>query len=338
MSDNKLSIANINYISKELATYHSKNILYLYYIYMRKDFPNMDIQSLLAIYPPNDLTDDAIIINYVTYVSGLLNVSELCNMLVFVKSYQYAYVGIIDSISTYPNYTVTKTDISNRNNVLPDKSLTWELNRICPQLAGLFFENIVSYVLGTFVNTYNFSEILTDITSNTTISNEIISILQRSFVTNLDVSKVNLNSVNTFNESMFISQYHYLMFSALFHTMKRDLSGELYECSITMLEYITKHVDSFDKYILDLGNTTIIKSLKCETNLRHGLHVRTKTLHGTLDFSSDTSIIDIKVYKKEDVDSWFAQLYLYMKLTSTKQKLQIINLYTNSLYSFTINK
>jgi hypothetical protein len=90
----------------------------------------------------------------------------------------------------------------------------------------------------------------------------------------------------------------------------------------------------------------LIKRLKDSFDIVHGKHVRNSKLHliGTMDLSSNDYILDVKCYKKEELDLWFNQLILYSqslckdRIELECKNLYIVNLLQNKYYKFCIKE
>lgn len=344
----KMSVKDIQYLNKEYCTLFSKPVVYLHYVTNMDKYPNASYQYVLKKEPftEND-TVESIIQRFKEYVNSVINVSKRCKLLVFIHDFQIEYPDIIDDIETYPDYEFNGYDISNRNDSVPDNSVVWEINKISPKICGILFENIISHVLEIDDKCYDLSNTMSSPKSNIT-TKTLTGIIERNFIKRKLIHKgsnVKINSKNIvyigddkLSEDDFISIWHYLVFLSLRHFIKRDLCGEDLEDCLKILDYINENVKYMDDYYYDMMDSTFIKNLKKETNLKHGEIFRTSEIHGEVDFISDSSIIDIKSYKNEEIPNWFSQLYLYEKISGGKRKnLKILNVYSNTIYEFTHN-
>lgn len=336
-----MSIKEIQYINREYCVNHSKPIIYLFCQSLIDKYPNTSYQFIIKQESPDILTEKQIINKFKEYINSIINVSQLCKKLVFIKSFQKEYPEHIDDISTYPDFNVTITNISNSNDSMPDKTLVWDINTISPRLCGMFFENLIAFSMNIFDDCYDLNQLLQSSSSNLTIES-IINILKRNFISELYINNIRIEykiiyiDNEKLNKSHFINKYHYIVFLSLLHFMKYDLQGQDYENATSILSYISKNKRYIDKYFNDIKNSTFVKNLSTETNLVHSLHVKSPSLHGEMDFTSDVSITDVKVYKTNDPELWFSQLYLYQTLlqSNSSHKLRILNVYTNQVFDF----
>lgn len=339
-----MSIKEIQYLNRDFCVLFSKPLVYLHYVTFMDKYPNANYQYVLKKEPfTAETTEETIITEFKTYVGSIINVSQLCRLLVFIHDFQIEYPGIIDDIETYPNFSVTSYNISNNNDSFPDNSIVWEINKISPKICGILFENIISYILEIKDKCYDLSNCMTSPSSNIP-KKTIEGILERNFIkrnllhrgqqiriNNKDIIYIGDKKIE---EDDFISLWHYLIFLSLKHFLKRDFVGEDLEDCLKILDYVNINVKYIDDYYYDMLDSTFIKNLKRETNLMHGEIFRTKEMHGEIDFLSDTSIIDIKSYKSDNIDNWFAQLYLYEKLVGKRKTLKILNVYNNQVFEF----
>ena len=339
-----MSVRDIQYLNRDFCTLFSKPIVYLHYVSNMDKYPNASYQYVLKKEPFNEKsTNEKIIDEFKTYESSTINASKKCKVLTFVKDFQTEYSGIIDDIKTFPDYTVTVSNISNRNDTCPDVGLVWEINKISPRVCGMLFENMISHALGIDDKCWDLSGCMTDMSSNVE-TKTIIGIIERNFIKRHLMNRgrnVKINSKNIVYvgdekicENDFISVWHYLVYLSLRHFIKHDLKGEDFEDCLKILDFINANVKYMDEYYFDLCDSTFMKNLSRETNLKHGEIYRTAKLHGEVDFISDAAITDIKAYKSNDVDNCF---FLYEKLAGKKQHLRILNVYTNEVFEFTYN-
>lgn len=336
-----MSVKEIQYISQEYCKVHPKPVIYLFYQSLTDKYPNAQYQFVIKQESPDNLTEEQIINKFKDSIKSKINVSQLCEKLVFVKDFQHEHGGFIDDISTYPDFTFVTSNISNSNDPIPDKTLVWEINKISPKLCGMFFENLIAYSANIFDDCYDLNNVLQSNTSNLT-TESIINLLKRNFISEQFSDKIKIEyKIITVNDDKlerfhFKTKYHYIVFLSLLHFMKYDLQGQDYEDGIFILDYVTKNKTCINKYFNDMRNSTFVKKLSNETNLVHSMHVRSPSLHGEMDFTSDNSITDIKAYKINDQKSWFSQLYLYQSLLPSKpsRELRILNVYTNEVFDF----
>ena len=339
-----MSVREIQYLNRDYCTLFSKPIVYLHYVKNMDKYPNASYQYVLKKEPfDENTTADGIIDNFKDYEKSVVNVSKKCKLLTFVHEFQTEYGGVIDDINTYPEYTVSVSNLSNNSDPLPDNSVVWEINKISPKMCGMLFENVISHVMEINDECWDLSSCMTEVNSNVS-TKTLEGVIERNFikrnVTNrgrnvrINNKKIVYVGDEKLCEDDFISLWHYLVFLSLRHFIKRDLKGEDVEDCLKILDYININVKYMDEYYFDMMDSTFVKNLKKETGVKHGVIYRTADLHGEVDFVSDTSIVDIKAYKSDDVDNWFAQLYLYEKLVGKRKNLRIVNVYSNQVFDF----
>lgn len=363
-----MEVRDISFIGRELSAFHSKPLVYLHYIVQREKYVKKpgsaypSLQYILRKHPCDDkVTDEAIIKAFLQMMNSPMSVTQKVKYLVFVKEFQLEYPGYLDDVETYPNYKVTVTNISNASGRLPDKSIVWDLNHICPELCGMFFENLVSHANNLLRNDEygvtdigNLSDCLLDLNDNTTMGT-IANLLKRRFIDKtLDLSydqciltATTDSSAHELCEEDFLSIYHALLFRALKHFWKYNCEGKWYEAALSMIEYIETNKSDIENYEECLKDSTISRILQRE-QVTHGEHIVVNDtsnifvtgLHGETDFSSKSLIADCKVQKEPTEEKWFVQLYLYRRIMehihhNKPSKLIIIDLYDNQLYSFT---
>lgn len=361
-----MNVSDIQFISKDEAKQHDKYIIFLHIQTLIDQYPNISRKAILIEHPVTKLYREDIIQNFKEYIKSITSISTLAKKLVLIKQFQKEYPGVIDEIETYPDFNVSCVDISNSFDSMPDKVLVWEMNEIAPSMCGMLIENIIADNENVIEceNINDMTSSLISPESNLT-KEQFIYFMKRKFVDVIYGDESTKNDPLYFDRTgntrkgpdnedvyetlFFKSQNHKLIFSSLKHFMKHDLNGEDYINSLKLLDYILNHEIEFDKLKHDIQHATMIKNLYGETNVIHGLHLRTQYLHGEMDFISDKSITDIKVYKTYEPNLWFAQLYLYEKMfvdsknevlskvipNPVKHTLRIVNMFTNKVYTFT---
>lgn len=353
----EMEVRDIGFIGRELCAFHSKPIVYLHYIVQREKlikrpgstYPSL--QYVLKRYPCDDkLSDEGIVEAFVQMMNSPMSVTQKVKFLVFVKQFQLEYPSYLDDVETYPNYKVTLTNISNGSSELPDKAIVWDLNHICPELCGMFFENMIAGDMD-HDEILSLKDCMLDFNDNTTECT-IITMLKHSVLKPTVEAKIIKGNIVLANgtESIadcFRSRYHMHMFSALKHFWKYSVDGKWYEYMLSMLEYITTNMVDIEAYDNAIQSSTTYKVLRREY-VSHGEYLRIDSsddklingLHGETDFSSNTTIADCKVQKDPTEEKWFAQLYLYKRMIEHMDpnkhitKLFIIDLYDNKLYSY----
>lgn len=361
-----MSVKEIQYINKDYCILFSKPVVYLHYMTHMDKYPQASYQYVLKREPfTEEDTVESIIQRFKDYVHSVVNVSKRCKLLVFIHDFQLEYPNIIDDMEVYPDFEVKSYDISNRNDSMPDCGVVWEINKISPKICGILFENIISHIMEIDDKCYDLSNTLSSHSSN--ISTQTLEgIIERNFIKRKLIhkgSKVRISGKKVVYlgderlcEDDFISLWHYLIYLSLRHFIKRDLVGEDVEDCLKILDYVNENLNYMDDYYYEMMDSTFIKNLKKETNLKHGEVFRSSELHGELDFMSDSSIVDIKSYKNEEIPCWFAQLYLYERLSGggsdgsdgssdehgmsggsggkKRKVLKIVNVYSNLVYEF----
>lgn len=89
-----------------------------------------------------------------------------------------------------------------------------------------------------------------------------------------------------------------------------------------IIKYIRNNLEDLNIYYNTLENTTLIKIMKKEPEIKHSIKLKIKdhktndnnilyNLSGEADFISKSYITDIKVCKDDDINKWFAQTFIY---------------------------
>ena len=338
------NVKEIQYLNRDYCQLFSKPLVYLHYIDHSSKYPNAAYQHVLKKEPFDDeTTNESIVDEFCQYEESVINVSQKCRLLTFIKDFQLEYPGILNGLDVYPDYNVEIVDLSNGKDEMPDLGIVWEINRIAPAFCGMLFENIIAYCLNTNDNVWDLSETLVENKSN--VSNKMIEgLIERNFINKRLIhrdSHVKINSKDVImidaeklSEEHFISLAHYLVFRSLLHFMKRDLTGQDVENALNVLDYLKNNVELFDDYMEEMRNSTLVKNMKKWTKLQHGIIKRESKLSGEVDFISDQAIVDVKCYKEEELDDWFGQLWLYEKLFGKRNNLWIVNAYNNKIYKY----
>ena len=339
------NVSEIQYLNRDYCQLFSKPLVYLHYMDHAAKYPNAAYQYVLKKEPFNDeTTNESIIDEFCQYEQQMINVSQKCRLMTFIKSFQIEYPGILDGIDVYPDYSLEVVDLSNGSDSMPDVTFVWEVNRIAPAFCGMLFENIISQCLGVGDIVWDLSGSVCDANSN--VSSEMIcGLIERNFISKRLIHRdqhvsMTKKGILMFGDERlsnlhFISNAHYLVFLSLLHFMKRDLKGKDVEDALNVLDYLKSNVELLDQYICDMETSTLVKTISKQTNIQHGSIMRTKELSGEVDFITDQSIVDIKCYKEEEPDNWFGQLWLYEKLFGKRSNLWIVNVYNNKVYKFT---
>lgn len=340
----EFNVKDIQFINRDYCQLFSKPLVYLHYISHASKYPKAAYQHVLKKEPfDNETTNESIINEFLQYEESVVNVSQKCKLLTFIKDFQLEYPGILNGLVVYPDYDVEIVNLSNGNDEMPDLGIVWEINRIAPAFCGMLFENIIAYCSNTSDNVWDLSEMMIENKSN--VSNETIEgLIERNFINKRLIHRnchVKINSKNVItlddeklSEEHFISLTHYLVFRSLLHFMKHDLKGNDVEVALNVLDYLKNNIELFDTYIEEMRNSTFVKNMNKWTKLQHGIIKRDSKLSGEVDFISDQAIVDIKCYKEEELDNWFGQLWLYGKLFGKRQNLWIVNVYNNKIYKF----
>jgi hypothetical protein len=351
-----MSVKDIMFIGRDYCTQHSKQTVYLHYQSFIDKYPNSTYQYVLIKEPIHEYTEEEIVARYKRSITSDISISKLAQKLVFAKEFQNSFMNMIDDVKTYPNFTCKTSPLSNGSCQLPDLTVVWEINRIAPTLCGIIFENIIATLLSIPLNVDYLGDRMVNLDSTFDLCNNIVGVLDRNFLklSLMDKCKVMDDTIyvvdcrgsgiggtksglsTKLNESHFISKWHYLVFASMLHFIKYDFTGDVLEDALRVLEYIMKNLKYMENYKETMGRTSVIKRMKKENNIEHGKYGKRKDLRGEVDFISDECIWDIKSYKVDQVDTWFAQLYLYSLLFGERKSMKIINVYTNQVHSFEV--
>jgi len=342
---NSFKVSEIQYLNRDYCQLiTSKPLVYLYYVIHAYKYPGAAYQHVLKSEPFSDnTTDESIVNDFIEYERSVINASQKARLLTFIKDFQLEYPGIINDIKVYPDYSVEVVNLSNMTNSTPDLSIVWEINRIAPAMCGMIFENIISEALDIKWDPSDLSSVLYDNKSNIT-PKTLSGLIERNFIKHkylrndchitVDEHMVVRCGYENLDANHFTSYWHYIVYMSLTHFMKRDLKGQDVENALNILDYMKQHYEDIDCYFDCMSNSTLINNMSNLTNLKHGIIMRQKDLHGEVDFISDEAIIDIKCYKEECLDDWFAQLWLYEQLFGKRKNLWIVNVYNNKVYKF----
>lgn len=341
-----MQVKDIQYIARDYSQIHPKHYVGLYVKSLEHKFPEANYQYILNKRPITYETTSAEIVDmFKKSLYSDSSVSKMAEKLVFVKEFQNEYNGVIDDIETYPQYKYDIFNISNTNDLMPNPTIVWEINKICPTICGIIFENIIADILGIELNVSNLDDKLIDPNSNFESKN-IIGILNRNFIKlNIKYCSIIDSEIHIIDysgrsskltESDFITKWHYIVFSSMLHFIKYDFPGHILEDTLNILDYIMKNYRDMEIYYHAISKSSFIKKMKKDSEIKHSLYNKTEQLRGEVDFISSSAIYDVKSYKSESLDIWFTQLYLYTKLFGEREQLYIINVYNNKIYRFTI--
>lgn len=332
------------FISGNLCGGKSKDYVMLHVLTHAGKHPGASTEYILHMHPITaEMTEESMLSQYIESIKMVTAVSTLSKILVNAKEFDSLHPGELNGIDLYPKFDVDTLPLSDNDETLPDPSIVWEINRISPTFCGIFFENMISRSLKIKEDCSDLSKCLESLSKSTKITNEtIINILERNFISKRKLFRDKLKienckiylGVHPLKKDDFVSSWHFMIFISMLHFMKKELKGETLEDALNILDYVLKNVRYIEDYYYCLKNSRFIRSLRNETNVVHGQSYKTKELHAVLDFLTDESIVDVKVYKQERKEEWFAQLWLYEKLTGRRKHLRIVNLYTNMVYDF----
>ena len=120
----------------------------------------------------------------------------------------------------------------------------------------------------------------------------------------------------------------------MLHFHRKSFNDSIYQSTCDMLKLLP--MLDLDGYYKTLSRTELINEMRRASNLRHGEHKRLPDIHGEVDFITDETIYDVKVYSSRSPDNygkWFAQLYLYRELFGD-HRLCVIDIMGNKLITF----
>lgn len=289
---------------------------------------------------PNNITK-----LFVNAFNDITSASKRARVIAFMKQFFVQYPKYRDDeyLSQIPlmcDYEMELCDITNASHKMPDKTMVWDLNHLSPQLCGMFFETIVTYVVigpRAILEEANDMDILESPTSTYAID-DIYEMLKNVFSLKLPIKDIYINQSEELNINVFI-------WLSMKHFLKKSFDdGDIYIAAKEFIKYFSVDYNkrTFDEYIKRLSAMNLMNSIR-KNHPQHGIRYEyTNGNHhysGIVDFITDNSIIDIKVYKDEHLDEWFAQLHEYNNLISVndiprKVTTHIINLYNNKRYTF----
>ena len=359
----KLNVDDIRYMPNiVISTYGSKEHAYLYCITKRDKYPDIPIHHIIKYEPVPNMTPDEIVNYFISYVTNTKKVTKECELLKFVDDFNNKYennsIGVIkinyDDIIKPIKFTFKEIHF-NKFTSLPDRNIVWEFHRISPQLAGMLFENMLADILHLDSRCYDLSNCfksentknniteLTNLLNTRFLEQNCNAIVQGGFMINVIRTANGTQEESKLDECHFKSKWHYLIFLALKHFMLKELTGEDVENCISMIELIetSKFNTLISNYYDALSKSKLVHTLNNAKYIKHDVKYKYGTLTGIVDFITDDTIIDIKVHRENDHNSWANQLWLYNYLynkceNDNKQfKLKIINLYSNEIFEYT---
>ena len=148
----KFSVKDIQFMNRDLCNGYPKEQAYLWFVGNADRCPGAPYQLIFKRYPLMDQDrDDIIKCVYDAYRSAV-TVSGRCKYLVFIKEFCEMYSGyechpLISKMNCLPDYTVETSPISNRYDMDINCITIWEMNHISPPLTGLFYENMLNYII-----------------------------------------------------------------------------------------------------------------------------------------------------------------------------------------------
>lgn len=198
---------------------------------------------------------------------------------------------------TNKDYEDLKIDIDN----FIIEILKWNIN---PTYFGIFIEQVISYILGGYIQNINTSFNKIDL-----------------FKANMLFSKITKN-VNWYENFYYNnnckSVYHYFAFSALISNYEDFLDS--YENLIERLnsDFIQKELEKYSEKLYT--NQKLIELFNLNHRIEYQKEVQKNKIHGYIDIFTNSSIIDIKAYSNtlknineisNTINQWYFQIYLY---------------------------
>jgi uncharacterized protein YihD (DUF1040 family) len=377
----KFSVKDIQFMNKDLCAGYPKELAYLWFVANARHYPNAPYQTIFRHYPLTNQSKDEIIRTLIDSYQQELNVSTKCKYIVFVHEFldtYYSYESDLEPLNVLPKYSVETAPISNIHDELPDNVCVWELNHIAPALTGMFYENMLNYIIADSskpnakkqlfkrMNSEcnNLESILYGDQHNISTSS-ILSLLYRHFMNN-DSMKYKLLRPIVKNKTIFIeyhdelsklehdhfrNRYYYILWISFLHFLKRTCQTGIIVDVLNAIDYINSNMQILNEYYLSLSRSTLVRKLMTRYNtldIEHGTSFITPRIRGEVDFITPNSVIDIKCYKTDEIELWAGQLFLYMQLAQgttgindTERNIidsSIVNLFTNEMHTYKFDK
>lgn len=265
--------------------------LKLMYIYVNKclfDLDNFEYNTI-----SNKEMMRAIIVSIDSFVRSPSKLSEWYVILFEEMGLQEYY-----SVEfTQNDYEDLEIDIDN----FVIQILKWNIN---PTYFGIFIEQVISYILGGYIQNINTSFDKIDL-----------------FKANMLFSKITKNInwyENFYYNNNCKSVYHYFAFSSLI--LNFEEFSDSYEILIERLntDFIQKEIEKYSEKLYT--NQKIIELFDLNHRIEYQKEVQQSNIHGYIDILTKSSIIDIKAYSNSlknineispIINQWYFQIYLY---------------------------
>lgn len=344
----KFSVKDIQFMSRDLCNGFQKELAYLWFVAKSRMLPGAPYQTVFRKYPLTNQSTREIINELIDSYKQELNVSSKCKYIVFVREFletYYNYEEDLKELFVLPGYTVESTPISNIHDELPDNVCIWELNHIAPALTGMFYENMLNYILvHEDINGNSRKQLQKQMdkecrdlstllygNQHNVSTNSIMSLLQRHFLDE-NIGKYSLMSPEVFDkqiclrdndsheklsEQHFRNRYYYILWISFLHFLKVECKTSVIADVLKAAEYVSANMDVLNRYYRGLSKSTLVRTLMQKHNrldIEHGTSFSSATIRGEVDFITPNSVIDIKCYKTDEIELWAGQLFLYMQL------------------------
>lgn len=344
----KFSVKEIQFLNRDLCAGFEKELVYIWYVAHSRLVPSAPYQTVLKKYPLTNQSKSEICNKLIESYTLDLNVSSKCKYLAFVNEFLETYPQYedkLEQIHILPVYSVETAPISNIHDELPNNVCVWELNHIAPALTGMFYENMLNYIIKESVsdkNKYkvlckrmntecnNISEVLYGNQFNIS-SAAIISLLNRHFLDKIKMQYgffraviknkricVEFNSeTQKLTEEHFQNRYAYILWISFLHFLKSECKSSIVSDVLQALDYIRNNTEVINEYYFGLSKSTFVRKLINRfdvLDIEHGKSFNSSKIRGEVDFITPNSVIDIKCYKTDEKELWAGQLFLYMSL------------------------
>ena len=228
--------------------------------------------------------------------------------------------------------------------------LVTEMNRIQPQLTGYFFEYLMSWSLGIFVENQTYSPNSYSIPVFQPCA--IGSFLRK--LANKDLLPKGINTGKYYKPSLnwFDDEFRYLLYCAILHMNILDSkpNGDYTTRVLELIDFINvpEHMTYIEEYRDNLITNHVFNKWNVDNDLKHGVKIQFNDklqVWGEIDFKNSKAIYDIKCSRYLTSDNYnlirqylYQTVYYALSFDKPVQQVGICNLMTNQLYLFDLRR